>query len=401
MARRGDLTRAAVLAVLGREGPRSRAQLSRSLSLSAAALSGIVRDLLARGLVEESAQAPSSGGRPAVLLSLAGHSVCALGVKVAPDRLTWRWTALDGSELRAGSDRFDPTAPAAAQRLAECLATVIADGAHDMPPVIGVGIAVPGQVADRDTGVVTAPTIGWSAVPLGGTVVSRLRLPVIVENDVNALAVAELLYGLGTSHENFLVLTIGRGIGAAVVSDGQVLRGAHGGAGEVGHIPVQPDGPLCTCGNRGCLEALIGSDGLLSRARQLGVRAEADGLLDLRAAADAGDLLARRLLTEAGSLLGRTVAGLVNVLDPEMVAVLGEGTEAWQYWSAGFESALRAGTVPARRDIHVDVQDWNDSAWALGAAALVLGSPHDASIGTQGEAVRARLTDVSLTGSAS
>lgn len=396
MARRGDLTRAAVLATLGREGPRSRAQLARSLGLSAAALSGIVRDLLDRDLVEETAQALSSGGRPAVLLRLAGRTVCALGVKVAPDRLTWRWTALDGSQLGAGSDRFDSSAPAAAHRVTERLATVLTDGADEMPPVIGIGIAVPGQVPDRDTGVVTAPTIGWSAVPLGATVRSRLQLPVIVENDVNALAVAELLYGLGLDHDNFLVLTIGRGIGAAMVSDGQVFRGAHGGAGEIGHIPVEVDGVRCTCGNYGCLEALIGAAGLLSRATQQGVTPDESGLLDVGAAADSGHLVARRLLGEAGSLLGRTVAGLVNVLDPEVVAVLGEGTAAWKHWNTGFETALRSGTIPARRDIHVDVQDWDDSSWALGAAALVLASPHDASIGAQGEAVRARLTGVRL-----
>lgn len=397
MARRGDLTRAAVLALLGREGPRSRAQLSRSLGLSAAALSSIVRDLLDRGLVEESAQAPSNGGRPAILLSLAGNPLCALGVKVSPDRITWRWTALDGSELTSGSERFDPAAPAAAHRLAESLAGVLAAGEMDMPPVIGIGIAVPGQVPNRDTGVVTAPTIGWSAVPLGMTLGSRLRLPVLVENDVNALGAAELLYGLGASHENFLIITIGAGIGMAVVSDGQVYRGAHGGAGEIGHVPVAIDGPPCTCGNNGCLESLIGAAALNGRwARDPAAEARHG---DLRVAADAGDAPARALFHAAGLQLGRTVAGLVNVLDPEVIAVLGEGTVAWPHWAAGFDTALRAGVFPARRDIHVDVQDWDDSSWALGAAALVLASPHDASIGPQGEAVRARLTDVTLAGS--
>lgn len=356
----------------------------------------IVRDLLARGLVEESAQAPSNGGRPAVLLSLAGATVCALGVKVAPGRVTWRWTGLDGSALGGGSDEFDATAPAAAHRLADRLRSVLAEGASTMPTVIGVGIAVPGQVPDRDTGVVTAPTIGWSAVPLGATVGALLQLPVLVENDVNALAVAELLYGLGTKHEHFLVVTIGQGIGAAVVSDGQVFRGANGGAGEIGHIPVDPTGPLCTCGNRGCLEALIGAEGLLARAEQQGSTSNLGTLADLHDAAAAGDLIARRLLGQAGQLLGRTVAGLVNVLDPEVVVVLGEGTLAWQHWAGTFDTALRSGTMPARRDIRVEVQDWDDTSWALGAAALVLASPQDASIGRQGEAVRARLTDVSL-----
>lgn len=400
MSRRGELTRAAVLALLGREGPRSRTQLARALGLSAAALSGIIRDLLGRGLVEESAHAPSSGGRPAMLVELVGSSVCAFGVKLSPDRVTWRWTALDGSALRTGEEPFDPSAPAAAHRLAHTLAAAL-HSAADLPPVLGVGVAVPGQVPDRDTGVVTAPTIGWSAVPLGATLVSRLGLPVLVENDVNALAVAELLYGLGTRHEHFLVVTIGRGIGAALVSDGQVVRGAHGGAGEVGHVPTAESGARCTCGNDGCVEAWIGSDALVRRAADEGCVEEDSDMSAVHDAAEAGHPVARRLLLEAGTLLGRTVAGLVNVLDPSVVAVLGEGTTAWQHWAPGFEPALRAGVMRDRREIRVTVEDWDDSSWALGAAALVLASPHDDTSGDQGQAVRARLTDASLVGSPS
>jgi predicted NBD/HSP70 family sugar kinase len=401
VAHRGDLTRAAVLALLGRVGPQSRTDLARALGLSAAALSTTTRDLIDRHLVVETSRAPSQGGRPAVILELAAAAGCALGVKVSHDHLSWTWAGMDGTSLATGTRAFDPTVDGAAAALADLLQRVVAAPPAGLPPLLGVGVAVPGQVADRDAGTVTAPTIGWVAVPLGRVLADRLRQPVLVENDVNALAVAEQLYGLGADEEELLVLTIGRGIGAAVVTGGRLVRGAGGGAGELGHVPVDPEGPTCTCGNRGCLEALIGEDGLSARARTADLIGPDDGVSALVALADRGDTGARALLADAGRLLGQVLAGAVNLLDPRLVAVLGEGTPAWSHWAVGLEPALRAGLLASRRDVPLVVQDWDDSSCALGAAALVLASPQDAESGHQGDLVRARMTDTALAGSPS
>src|SRR5690606_29768298 len=153
------------------------------------------------------------------------------------------------------------------------------------------------------------------------------------------LAMAERLYGTGRRHDSFLVVTIGTGVGAGIVVDGVVLRGAAGGAGEIGHNPVVENGPLCPCGNRGCLEALVGEAALVRTARERGILADTAGMAALRAAADAGDPAATALFGEAGHLLGRDRKSVVHTLDPELVIVLGEGTAAWPHWALGFEPA--------------------------------------------------------------
>ncbi|MFA6609209.1 MAG: ROK family protein, partial [Candidatus Paceibacterota bacterium] len=225
----------------------------------------------------------------------------------------------------------------------------------------------------------------------------ELKLPVLVENNVNALAVAERLYGIGRQYDNFLVLTIGTGVGAGIVVDGVVLRGFAGGAGEVGHIPVADDGPVCGCGNTGCLESFIGAEALVRLGRERGVIGAQSGIAALRAAADAENPDATRIFSEAGHLLGRTLAGIVHTLDPEIVIVLGEGTVAWKHWSFGFELALRSALMPSRRGLGVAVETWQDESWAQGAAAIVLATPFDSEdvAGDQGRLVRSRLVEQS------
>src|SRR5690606_8986763 len=202
------------------------------------------------------------------------------------------------------------------------------------------------------------------------------------------------LYGTGRRHQSFLVVTIGTGVGAAVVVDGVVLRGASGGAGEIGHTPVVQDGPRCSCGNAGCLEAGIGEAALVRTARERGIVADEAGMPALPAAADGGDPAPAALFRAAGHLLGRTVAGLVQFVDPELVILLGEGTVAWPHWAFGFEPAFRSALLPLRRGIGVVVESWQDDSWAQGAAALVLATPFDADgvAGEQGRLVRARLS---------
>ncbi len=230
-------------------------------------------------------------------------------------------------------------------------------------------------------------------MPLGATLRRALDLPVVVENNVNALSVAEKLFGQGRGFDDFLVVTIGNGIGAGVIAGGSILRGRAGGAGDIGHVPVVADGPLCQCGNHGCLEALIGQGALVSAARAAGVIEGYEGIDQLRAAADAGDERAQAIFASAARLLGRVLAGVVNVLDPELVVLLGEGVEAWRHWEGTFEPALRASLVPGKRGVAVTVETWRDDRWAQGAAALVLATPFDSDgiAGEQGRLVRERL----------
>ncbi|MFI9558407.1 ROK family protein [Nonomuraea endophytica] len=395
---RGDLTRTAILALLGTVGPLSRTEIARELDLSPASVTQLTRELMGSGMLEELDLKPSRGGRPAQRLGLVGSAGRALGVKVTADHLVLVDVRLDGEVLGSWERPFDPAAPGCLDELGAAIASVVEeiDGA---PPLLGVGVGVPGSVEDQAVGTVNAPTLGWQAMPVGDRLRRRLDLPVLVENDVNALAAAERLYGRGRTHRDFLVLTIGRGVGAAVVADGRVYRGARGGAGEFGHVPVAADGPVCGCGATGCLEAFVGAAGLAAAARAKGLPTgdparvtEGAAIRELgRAAVHPGP--AREVFADAAAILGRATAGLVNVVDPEVVVVLGEGTAQWAHWSESFHATLRAHLLPGRRDIAVEVESWDDTSWAQGAAALVLATPFDAAgaAGEQGRLVRARL----------
>jgi predicted NBD/HSP70 family sugar kinase len=388
----GDLTRSAVLAELGRFGPLSRAEVARRLEISPATVTQITRRLLEQGMIEELAQAPSRGGRPAQLLGLVGSAGRAVGVKVAADHLAVVDVRLDGELLDSHIEPFDTEAPDAVDALISALRPFSRRDSQ-RPRLLGIGVGVPGVVDRPDSGVVDAAVLGWSKVNLGAALRQALGIPVLVENDVKALAVAERLYGRGRSLSDFIVVTIGRGVGLAIVADGSIYRGGRGGAGEFGHVPIDPDGPQCDCGNRGCLEALIGLRALMTRARAVGA-VGADGTVgDLTAAADRGDAAAREIFVGAGTLLGRAVAGLVNVLDPGSVLVAGEGTAAWSHWEAGFRPAFAAHVMSSAAGVPVEVEPWDDRSWAQGAAALVLATPFATNgvSGRQAELVLARL----------
>ena len=385
--------RSAVLAQVGALGPTSRASLARLLSVSPALVTQVTKQLIADGLLVELDHSPSQGGRPARLLGLVADAGRVIGVKVVADHITVVEVGIDGTVVRSATEPFDAASATAIPTLATLLRAFIAGGSDR--PLLGVGVGVPGDVDDQSLGNVDSTQLGWSHVPLGDVLRRELSLPVLVENNVNALAMAELLHGQARGHDNVLVVTIGTGIGAGIIADGAVLRGHGGGAGEIGHLPTQEDGPRCTCGADGCLESLIGEDALVSAARRRGIIGESAGMRTLLARANEGEDAAQELFSHAGHLLGRALAGIVNTIDPEIVILLGEGVEAWNHWSYGFEPALRSGLMPRKRGIPVAVETWQDDRWAQGAASLVLATPFDAAgrTGEQGRLVRERLTE--------
>jgi predicted NBD/HSP70 family sugar kinase len=353
----------------------------------------LTKDLISEGLLRELENGPSQGGRPARMLGLVSTAGRAIGVKVVADHVAFVEVGIDGSVIRSASESFDASATTLLADLIGLLQLFIVGG--ESIPLLGIGVGVPGSVDRQGKGIVDSTQLGWNQVPLGSTLRRAFSLPVLVENNVNALAVAERLYGIGREHDNFLVVTIGTGVGAGIVCDGVVLRGAGGGAGEIGHIPVADSGPRCSCGNIGCLESFIGEAALVRLATERGVIGDDDGIAALRAAADADVADATQIFSEAGHLLGRSLAGIIHTLDPEIVIVLGEGTTAWKHWSFGFEPALRSSLIPSRRGVAVAVETWQDESWAQGAAALVLATPFDAAdaAGDQGRLVRERLVE--------
>jgi predicted NBD/HSP70 family sugar kinase len=366
-----DLNRSAILRLIGRAGPIARNEIARELQLSPATVTNVTRELVAGGLVKVVDQAPSRGGRPALLLGIVGAAAQALGVKVAPDHLVGVRVNLDAEVLERFELPFDAAAADAIEQLTAALrphACARPDGAL----FLGVGLGVPGIVDRDDHSVVDSPMLGWRRMALGEHLQHELGVPVLVENDVNTLAVAERLYGRGRELDNFVTVTIGRGIGLGIIAGGDLYRGARGGAGEFGHVAVAPDGPLCECGRRGCLEALVADPALVQRAIAEEVLPAGTEIDDLRTLAADGHLRAVRIFADAGATLGRAVAGLVNILSPELVLISGEGTQAWPHMAASFEREFANAVFAPLGHVSVEIDPWDDAKWARGAAALVL-----------------------------
>lgn len=367
----GDLG-AALIGLIGTRGPLSRAEAARLLQVSPARVTQATRPLLDSGVLTEAGTAQSDGGRPAILLDITTGRRRALGVKITPNHLTFSRVDLTGNAGRSISVDLAMSAPEALERIVD---TIVAETRREPSELLGIGLALPGSLDARD-GLVTSAVLGWHRVPLPAMLGQATGLPILVENDVNALAIAARLYDDHVT-ENFVLVTIGFGIGCAFTSGARIFRGVHGGAGELGHVLVVPDGEPCACGLRGCLETLIGDNALTKRAVRTGVLTSGARKDDLNAAARAGTAAALELFAWAGTQLGHALASLVHLLDPSLLVVSGEGVDVWEYWEPGFTKALREHLPRHRRDLRVEVRDWGEDTWVRGAAALVFASPFD------------------------
>lgn len=366
-----DLNRSAVLGLIG-EAPIARVDIARQLRLSQATVTEVTRELVDAGLVQVVDQGPSSGGRPPLLLGIVAGAAEAVGVKISADHLALVRVSLDGEILATDNEPFDPTSAGALDAIAGSLAAFVPQGGT--AKLLGIGLGVPGLVDGR--GNVEAPIFGWHDFPLGPTLRKRLRVPILIDNDVNTLAVAERLYGRGRGVDHFLTVTIGRGVGLGIIIGGDIYRGWLGGAGEFGHVAVTVGGPLCECGKHGCLEALVADPALILQAAAGGLDLPAGEpaaqVAALRDLAEQGDQRALSIYAQAGATFGRAVAGLVNVLNPQLIVIGGEGTTAWPFLAEAFETSLREAAFPPLRGAVVEVDPWDDAKWARGAAALVL-----------------------------
>ena len=381
-----EINRNLVLNLIKSRGPISRTDIARLSSLSLATVSGITADFIASGLVHELGEGESTGGRRPVLLRLNYRAGFVVGVKLMEQAITSALTDLDDSVL---NHRVTPLTTAAGTDPANVLRAIIqaventiAEAKVDRPRVLGIGIGMAG-VVDGEAGICRySPFFGWRDVPIAEPVAAHFGLPVCVENDVNTLTIAEQWFGYGHGVDHFVVVTVGRGVGAGIVVNGQFYRGALGGAGELGHITLTTDGPPCGCGKRGCLETLASDPAVVRQARAaiaLGERTTLVGiepltLEDIVAAAEAGDELARRLLADSGHWLGMGIATLVNILNPQLVIVGCEGVRAGEWRFGPMREAIRQHAFDSLADdLDIVIEPAGDETWARGAACVVLG----------------------------
>lgn len=358
--------RAAILDAIRQQGAISRVDVARLTGLSVGAVTGLTRELIQDGLVYEKQEGDSRGGRPPILLALQPDGAYVIGVKVTEDHLTFALTNLDADvidRLTLPNPRTEPEA--VAHKVVEGIRSLLNRANIQRGRVLGVGIGMAG-IIDADSGTMrTSPILNWENVPFADLIEAQIDLPVYLDNDVNTLTLMEKLYGAGVGSEHFLIVTVGRGVGLGIVVNGQLYRGM-GGAGEFGHIVLDPHGDTCDCGRRGCLETFVGDPWLLKRAALPTV----DELL--LAAQDANPAVLQ-ILEDAGTALGRGIAMLVNILHPELIIFSGEGMRYGEYLLTAARTALYSYAMPALTDhLRLHVEPLGDDAWARGAASLVL-----------------------------
>ncbi|MGW7051418.1 ROK family protein [Streptomyces sp. NPDC054887] len=370
-------------------GEATRAGIAARVGLTRAAVSSLVEQLLDSGFVTEWGKTFSGqAGRPGTVLKVARTGVAGLGVEVGIDYVSACVTDLSGDDRVRLTEHTDGRAARPAEVLAHAAAIAAralesAAGA-DLDPV-GVQLALPGLVSGGT--VRQAPNLGWNGVAaeelfaraLAELLPGRPALPVGSDNEANLAALAELWFGGLGRERTFLYLSGEIGVGGALVLGGELLRGAHGFAGEIGHVVVDPAGPACRCGSRGCLEQYAGQRAVL-RAAGIDENAGLPGVAELESRARAGDARAVEAIRRAGAMLGLVLSGAVNLFDPDAV-VLGGIYRTLMPWLA----------APAGRELDGRVVSglWSGDSGRLRASSLT----GDASRGAAALVVRDVLAD--------
>jgi predicted NBD/HSP70 family sugar kinase len=335
--------------------PLTRSQLSEATGLTRTAIASLVATLVEEGLVREDDSAARTGpGRPSPVVSGAKSKV-SVGVEITADTIAVAVVALGGAILASARvPRPDGRAgPAQVVRAVVDLASAALGGDVPSPPrtVLGVGVAVAGVVDRTDGRVVVAPNIGWSDVPLRTLVADAFqgRVPVAVANEADLGMLAECGRGAAVGRRDVVYISGEVGVGGGVLVDGVPLRGASGFAGELGHIPVRPDGVRCRCGARGCWETEIGEAAVLRRASGQRARRGRRAVEALLARATDRDDAALAALRETGEWIGVGLSGLVNLLNPELIVLGGFFAEAFEHLQPGLVAELDARALAATR----------------------------------------------------
>ena len=357
-----------VLRALATSGPLSRAQLARDLGLSGPTLTQATRYLMELGLIAELDQSPSTGGRPATLLGLVAGAGKVMGVKLADDHLFGICVDLESQVQFSFEEKFKARGEAAIDELSEIL---LKYSKKVRGQLLGVGVGLPGVVSQKDLSTTTSVMLGWDNVKLGEILSKRLKTPVLCENDVNTLAIAESLYGRGKDISNLLTITIGRGIGSGIIINGELYAGTHG-AGEIGHVKVVGNKVKCECGNTGCLETIASDPAILRAAKAAKFIPSSAGMEELWTAARKNKTIAAKCFKEPAQQLGIAVANVINVFGPELVVISGEGSGGWDIWEQWLVDTIRENVVPTLSNFDIEIDPWDDAKWATGAIAVVM-----------------------------
>lgn len=349
-----------------RHGPLARSDVAKRLNLSAATLTRLAGPLIDAGLLEEVGERAQEGaGRPKRLLDVKPKSRHFIGMKLTGEQVLGVVTDLRANVVHRAEHPLPSREPDSVVAQIRALAQRLADAGYDVT-ALGIGVGA----LTRDGAVLAAPFLGWEDVPLERLVEQSTGIPTVVDNDVVALTEGEHWFGAGRGLERFAVVTLGAGVGYGTVINGGIVVDEDAGIGLVGHWPLDPMGPLCPAGHRGCARSVLTRTAIIDAVSGvMGREVSYDEALD---AAEDGHPGARRVVDDAGRGLGRLLAAIANLTAPELVVVGGEGVRLVSVARAAVDEGMRADRDPRARRIPLATMAGDDADWCRGAAVLAI-----------------------------
>src|SRR5690242_20825938 len=367
-----DINRQIVLNYVREREPISRAEIARETDLQRSTISAIVEDLTREGLIEEVGEGESTGGRRPTLLKLRAAGPIAVGVSLTPTLTTIATSDLAGRVLDQQDFLTDPD-----KTLNQIVSTVREFNSRYQGSIEGVGVSLPGLV-DPSTGTALyIPYFPWRDLPVSELISKAVGLPVVIDNDANAVALAEVWFGRPEVNDarDFILVLVAEGVGTGIIFDGQVYRGQRGAAGEFGHMVIGAHAPVpCSCGSDDCWEAFSSERAAVARYLRLSATSSPVTFKEVVDRALGGEEPARVALVETARYLGVGISNLIIGFSPEAVVVGGEIARAWELIESALteaiEHSVRRGLLSAR----ILPSTLGDSPTLRGALSLVLAS---------------------------
>ena len=376
-----------VLNYVRENGPISRADIAEAINLAPPTISRITKKLIKEKFIIQEGLGESSGGRPPVLLKLNPSAGYIIGVNLGPGILEVVLSDLEAEILvKKSKDMVKTDQDYVLENIIALINDLINASEVDKDKLFGIGVAVHGLVNSEEGISIFAPYYHWTEVAIKEILEKKLQIPVVVDNDVRAMALGESWFGITKGIDDFIMINVGNGIGSGIVINGELHYGSNYSAGELGHTVIDINGPECECGNYGCLTSLASNPKIVERTKALirrGVETEVYDLIEgnlanltvgiICQAARNGDEMAQQILQETGMYLGMGISYLLNILDPKMIVVVGEVTKAKEYVFATIKNILRnrALEIPVN-NLKLKTSKLGINAATIGGATLVL-----------------------------
>lgn len=363
------MNRNLLLNIIRREGQVSRKQLTEISGLSVGAVSGIISELLKNGWILEIGEGDFTGGRRQTLIKLNAKAGYAIGLKLMEKRIVVAVSNFEGQVVhyQESSIHNNSSLDFLLEAISSIIQSTLSESKLPTEKIFGVGIGLAGVIYSQTGLVHYSPFFGWRDVPLANLIEERTHLPVYIENDVNTLTITEQLFGEGRQSNNFVVVTIGRGIGMGIIINGQLYHGARGGAGELGHTIIT------RMSNNDSKDSYSSLENIASDPAVLKNQSEISDMEELVGQADLGNQEAQKMLQQSGEILGIGLANIINILSPELIIVSGEGISAGDYRIKPMREAMNKHTFNGLLDdVELVVVPTDDQVWARGAASLVI-----------------------------